>query len=158
MIACYKLDLSKCARNDSSSPTTHPDTPLRRYAAVLLALVLLKIGWIWALRLDGETLLQGGYRDDLLARRAYLVARLDQAAGPDAMPDWIPPQFRGEWALVTYSMSAAAVTNIAFLVPETREEACGLVAGWIETVIGRSPSGRRTLRRRGCKRRIRTCG
>jgi len=120
---------------------------IRRYVAVLLALVLLKIGWTWAMRLDGETLLRGGYRDDLFARRAYLVSRLDQAgAGPDTMPDWIPAQFRGEWALVTYSMSTAAVTNLAFLFPETREEACALLPAWIETV--QRPEFRQFDRRR----------
>src|SRR5262249_32640793 len=56
-------------------------------------------------------------------RREYLIHRVygEKAASSD-MPLYLPAQFQGEWAMGTYSMTAAALTNIAFIIPETREE------------------------------------
>ena len=41
----------------------------------------------------------------------------------DAMPSLVGSHFQGEWAIYSTSMLSAALTNIAKLYPETREEA-----------------------------------
>jgi hypothetical protein len=44
----------------------------------------------------------------------------------------LPDLFQGEWALGSYSMTALALTNMAFLFPETRDEALSAVGQLIE--------------------------
>lgn len=87
---------------------------LKTYAALALTLALLKVVWVAAFAVTTED------KADLLKRRAYLIQRLENG---DAMPNNLKDQFDGEWALVSHSMTAMALTNLAFLYPETASEA-----------------------------------
>ena len=64
-------------------------------------------------------------REDILQRKNFLVEKI--VVPPvkllGGMPDGIGLQFRGEWALYSCSMLAAALSNIAELYPETKAEA-----------------------------------
>lgn len=105
------------------------------YGGALLALVLVKALWFLAVRPDGGRLLAGGERPDLEARRAYLVRRLlgDRTqAGQMASPGGI---FSGEWFVGSLSMTAAALTNLAFEYPETRARAAADVGALIERAL-----------------------
>ena len=87
---------------------------LKAYVVILLALILLKVVWVATFAVRGEE------KADLLKRRAYLIQRLNSG---DAMPTNLKDQFDGEWALVSHSMTAMALANLAFLYPETAPEA-----------------------------------
>lgn len=56
-------------------------------------------------------------RDELLSRSRYLSGRV-RALTVDEMPAALGDQFRGEWLAVTYSMTAMALANLAFLYPD----------------------------------------
>lgn len=102
---------------------------VRRGGRVLVLGVLLVGGkalWMLGFARSGE-------RADLFARRAWLVQRvLADRAGVADMPGWIGERFRGEWAIGTYSMLVAALTNLSQLYPETRAENLPLIEGLIE--------------------------
>lgn len=87
---------------------------LQAYAAIVLTLAVLKLIWVASFAVSGED------RQDLLRRRAYLIEQLDQG---QAMPTNLKDQFDGEWALVSHSMTAMALANLAFLYPESAPEA-----------------------------------
>lgn len=57
------------------------------------------------------------------------------------MPTVVGPQFQGEWALYSASMLSAALTNIAEIYPETREESIANIDNLIQIVM--SPELRR---------------
>lgn len=95
---------------------------------LVVAVIAIKGAWVWAFATDGARLLAGEERGDLMARRAWLVKRvLDERAGVADMPEGIGQRFRGEWALGTYSMLAASLTNLAHIYPDTRAETVGLM-------------------------------
>lgn len=87
---------------------------LKAYAAIGLTLLILKVVWVVSFAVRDED------KADLLKRRAYLIGRLNNG---DAMPSNLKDQFDGEWALVSHSMTAMALANLAFLYPETAPEA-----------------------------------
>lgn len=60
-------------------------------------------------------------RAELTERARYLSARVPMSTAQ--MPFYLPDQFRGEWLAVTYSMTAMALANLAFLYPDTANEA-----------------------------------
>ena len=97
---------------------------LKKLLSCLCALVLLKGIWIALMREDGGSLLRGESRADVMARRAYLIEHAyERGESTEDMPGYLSAQFKGEWALVTYSMLTTALTNIAFAYPETQSEA-----------------------------------
>lgn len=82
---------------------------------MLLALLALKGGWVAACTPD-----VGDSSGDLLARRDHLLSRT-QSATYDSDHQLVPGGvFSAEWKLVTLSMTAAALTNLSFQLPETR--------------------------------------
>ncbi|RYE86185.1 MAG: hypothetical protein EOO75_16040, partial [Myxococcales bacterium] len=94
---------------------------LLRTVLVLAALVLVKALWFQIYRLDGARALESGDRSDLLDRRAYLVERVtDPAFGPRSFPEALGEQFRGEWAMVTMSMTGLALASMAHQFPRDR--------------------------------------
>jgi hypothetical protein len=101
----------------------------RRFAvAVLLVLLLAKPIWLAAFHVDAAASIAQRETRDLLARRAYLIERVYvQQAGLDDMPGELPEFFQGEWVLGTHSMTALALTNLAFAHPETRAESLKVV-------------------------------
>ena len=76
-------------------------------------------------------------------RRDYLVDKL--VVSPenvlDEMPSGIGEQFQGEWALYSCSMLSAALVNISWLYPETKEANIGNIDKLIQIV--KSPNLRK---------------
>ena len=88
------------------------------------------------MREDGQAVLDGGNKDDVLSRRRYLIEKLyGVEAAITKMPSHLSSQFQGEWALVTYSMLTAGLTNIAFIYPETRQESLLVVKALIKNAL-----------------------
>ena len=103
--------------------------------AILLALGSVKLLWVRRYVLDGAKLVDGREREDVLARRRYLVEKVRAGAESGAMPAALPRLFQGEWALGSCSMLATALTNIAFVYPETREESVRVIGALIERAM-----------------------
>lgn len=101
----------------------------------LLSILLLKSCWLTLMNVDAHPLVSGTTSRDLLRRRAYLVTQLQKGQTPSQMPDYLPEQFKGEWALVSYSMATAALTNIAMRDPSTEAESLTIVTDLIEQVL-----------------------
>lgn len=84
---------------------------------------------------NGEDLTSKKHRKDVLKRKEYLISKLrDGKFSVDAMPP-VGYLFQAEWALVTASMTASAITNIAFQFPETREDAIKEIEEIIKVVL-----------------------
>jgi hypothetical protein len=105
------------------------------YGGALLVLALIKAGWFMAMRSDAGELVRGGEREQLLARKAYLVQRLlgesataQQMKSPGGL-------FEGEWFVGSLSMTATASANLAFLYPETRAVAVEEIARLIDRAL-----------------------
>jgi hypothetical protein len=115
---------------------------LKKYALLLALLLLVKIPWALMLSEDGAQVLSGATKTELLARRDYLLERVRlQSHAVAGAPAYLDSQFQGEWALVTYSMLASALTNLGFMFPETRSESLQALEELIERV--RTPEMRR---------------
>ena len=63
-------------------------------------------------------------KEDILKRRNFLIEQV--AVEPQAllakMPSAVGPQYQGEWAIYSASMLSAALTNIALIYPQTKQE------------------------------------
>lgn len=97
---------------------------VRRWIRIFLVIGVIKGCSFAAYRLDGPDLLSGKAKDDFLERRNYLVQKVivdDEPLGLFARS--LPEQFAGEWRIGAQSMTAAALTNLAILVPETKADA-----------------------------------
>jgi hypothetical protein len=97
---------------------------LKKSLLILLLLFVLKCAWTVIMYESGGSIIGGENKSELLARKAFLVDRvIAKTAGTADMPSHLGAQFQGEWALVTYSMLSAALTNIAHRYPETQQQA-----------------------------------
>jgi len=95
----------------------------RRLLILCLLLAVIKTPWVLHFKVDANSLLNNTAKEEIMTRRAYLLSRLKNGSlDPNNMPKAIGAFFQGEWALGTCSMLAAALTNIAFIYPETRKE------------------------------------
>lgn len=75
-------------------------------------------------------------KTEILERRDYLLQQVaPQEFSLEKMPSYIPDQFKEEWAIGTLSMTSAALTNIAFDYPETRERAVHAITQMIELML-----------------------
>lgn len=74
---------------------------------------------------------------DILNRRNYLIQKIITSPNQliAEMPNIVGRQFQGEWALYSASMFSAALTNIAHIYPNTREESIGYIDKLIEIVL-----------------------
>ena len=118
---------------------------VRRAMYIILGLILSVIiaKGIW-MSISNRTL--GDFqseKEDILQRRNYLIEKV--ITEPEKllaeMPEAVGPQFQGEWALYSASMLSAALTNIAYIYPETRSESIQYIDSLIKIVI--SPELRR---------------
>jgi hypothetical protein len=108
------------------------------FAAALLFVALLcaKALWVWHYSVAGRDLLSGAAENDLLARRHWLLRNVaTERFAVKQMPAFFPPVMQQEWAIGTLSMTSAALTNMVFLYPETREESKGAIAIMIERLL-----------------------
>ncbi len=116
------------------------------FAAILLALkgiALLVVGlfigkaiWVATFFVSGRAIITNHDRRDSFARLAYLIHKtLREPLRVEDMPSYLRAQFKGEWALVSYSMTAAAIANLAFAYPESQEGAADLISRLIDVVL-----------------------
>jgi hypothetical protein len=110
---------------------------LGRVLLVVLALVILRITWHFFARDDARALVDGRAEQDLVSRRDYLAAHVDDVATALAPGD---SQFAGEWSLVTLSMTSLAAANVGFEHSDTVPSDLDLVTRCAE--IARRPTSR----------------
>lgn len=101
---------------------------------IILSLLLVKVIWVgcscWNLgSFEGE-------KNDLLQRKNYLVGKImvEPRQLLNEMPGDIGLQFQGEWALYSCSMLAEALSNMAELYPETKDDAIATIDSLIQIV------------------------
>lgn len=105
----------------------------KKRAAFYLSFLLVKAAWIPLYRISGQELLSGSALPDFMARRAFLMDRVvGEFQNPEQQHKRLPDLFQGEWALGTFSMTAIALTNIAFLDPSTQSDARNAVGLLVE--------------------------
>ena len=102
---------------------------------ILACLIIVKVVWVSiAMRGVGDFKTE---RADLLRRRDYLIGKIITA--PEQLLKEMPPgvgaQFQGEWALYSCSMLSAALVNLSYLYPDTREESVGHIDKLIQIVM-----------------------
>lgn len=106
----------------------------RALFTTILALMLIKVIWVeWSCRDNGSFEEE---KADLLQRRNFLVEKIviEPDKLLDEMPGGIGLQFQGEWALYSCSMLAEALSNMAELYPETKDEAIASIDSLIKIV------------------------
>lgn len=100
----------------------------------VLSLLLIKMLWVtWSCWGNGSL---DDEKNDLLQRKNYLVAKImvEPRQLLDEMPGGIGLQFQGEWALYSCSMLAEALSNMADLYPETKDDAIAIMDSLIQIV------------------------
>ena len=108
--------------NAESAPNSLYSFSLKGLLQTALILFLIffvvKTVWLYSLRVGGKELIEGKAEKDLQQRRNYLVRKvIKERASVKSTPQLLDPTFQGEWAIVTYSMTALALTNMAFKDP-----------------------------------------
>ncbi|MDE5843784.1 MAG: hypothetical protein K2H44_00155 [Muribaculaceae bacterium] len=96
--------------------------------------MLIKIVWVkWSCRDNGSLEKE---QSELLQRRNYLVGKIvvEPQQLLDEMPRGIGSQFQGEWALYSCSMLTEALSNMAEIYPETKEDAIRKIDSLIQIV------------------------
>jgi hypothetical protein len=107
-----------------------------KVALLFLALLCVKTPWISHFSVAGRDLLDGAAEKDLLARRRWLLRNVaTESFSLKQMPVFSPAIMRQEWAIGTLSMTSAAMANLAFLYPETRQESKDAIAKMIERLL-----------------------
>lgn len=90
---------------------------------MVLTLLLIKVMWVtWSCWGNG---LFDKEKNELIQRKNYLVQKIvvEPRQLLNEMPSGIGLQFQGEWALYSCSMLTEALSNMAEIYPETREDA-----------------------------------
>ena len=100
----------------------------------VLSLLLVKVIWVtWSCWGNGSF---DNEKNDLLQRKNFLVAKIMVEPHKlfSEMPSGIGLQFQGEWALYSCSMLTEALSNLAELYPETKDEAVANIDSLIQIV------------------------
>lgn len=102
--------------------------------STMLILVLIKIVWV-ALSCWNN----GAFdkeKNELIQRKNYLVKHIvvEPRQLLNEMPGGIGLQFQGEWALYSCSMLTQALSNMAVIYPETKEESISNIDSLIQIV------------------------
>lgn len=100
----------------------------------IIALVLIKVVWVaWGCWSIGS---HEKEKTDILQRRNWLVDKIvvEPRQLLKDMPGGLSLQFQGEWALYSCSMLTKALTNIAILYPETKQESINTIDTLIRIV------------------------
>jgi hypothetical protein len=106
----------------------------RALLLALLAVLVVKGGWFFSFRIHADQLLRDQERTDLVARREYLLARLESSFETESLaPDG--DFIRSEWALGTLSMTTAALCNLALTYPDTRDDALERVTRLVDRAL-----------------------
>lgn len=102
---------------------------------ILTIIILIKVIWVRC-AVDGH----GSFKSEksgIILRANFMTGRVlipPKQLLAD-MPSGIGAQFRGEWALYTCSMTAAALTNIAILYPDNKVRAVEYIDSIIHIVM-----------------------
>lgn len=100
----------------------------------ILTLLFIKVIWVtWSCWDNGSF---DREKKELLQRKNYLVGKIvvEPRQLINEMPKGIGLQFQGEWALYACSMLTEALTNLAELYPETKEDAVAKLDSLIQIV------------------------
>ncbi|MDE7430578.1 MAG: hypothetical protein K2N34_01450, partial [Lachnospiraceae bacterium] len=100
----------------------------------MLILVLIKIVWVaWSCWDNGSI---DKEKNELIQRKNYLVKHIvvEPRQLLNEMPGGIGLQFQGEWALYSCSMLTEALSNMAEIYPETKEDAISNIDSLIQIV------------------------
>lgn len=100
----------------------------------VLSLLLVKVIWVaWSCWGNGSF---DKEKNDLLQRKNFLVSKImvEPRKLLSEMPSGIGLQFQGEWALYSCSMQTEALSNLAGLYPETKEESITTIDSLIQIV------------------------
>ena len=90
--------------------------------SIMIFLILIKVIWVKCSTWNLETI--ESEKKDILQRKNWLVDKVcvEPLQLLKEMPGGIGLQFQGEWALYSCSMLTKALSNIALLYPETKDE------------------------------------
>ncbi len=99
------------------------------YAAAIIAGYVVLIAFLGD---PAEGLLGKEVTEDVYSRRNFLITALSRGPSANNFFQSADMQFAGEWTLVTYSMAAYALTNIAMLEPNTGHRSSQIIAQWIK--------------------------
>lgn len=93
-----------------------------KYSLIILFFFVLKLFSVSYICKEHQSI--EGEKVDILERRNYLVGKLVTTPTKvlEEMPSGVGTQFQGEWALYSCSMLSAALVNISYLYPDTKEE------------------------------------
>jgi len=72
---------------------------------------------------------------DIELRKNFIVRQLSSNQEAEIFKN-LPAQQAGEWELVSYSMAAYALTNVAMSKPETAIESSRIIENWINVCLG----------------------
>lgn len=88
---------------------------------IVVILITVKVIWVVSATIGYGSL--EGERKEIVHRANYLTSMVCTSPQDllNEMPNGIGEQFQGEWALYTYSMTSAALANIAILYPQNKE-------------------------------------
>jgi hypothetical protein len=102
---------------------------------ILLGVCIIKTIWFLLIFKAGTSF--EAEKTDILKRRKYLINQtmIEPQRLLDKMPAAVGEQFQGEWAIYTCSMFCTALTNIAFIFPETQKESIEIVDSLINKVL-----------------------
>jgi hypothetical protein len=89
-------------------------TASRRLLVLTAAILVTQFVWFAWMRADAHVYADDLATPDLASRRAFLVPRVTSPDfGPRSFPEAVGDPFRGEWALVSLSMTAAGLAGMA---------------------------------------------
>lgn len=112
---------------------------IRILLVLSLALFVIALGkgfWWRALSISAADLLVNNTEKDLLERRRFLLNRVARHDfGPKDIPAVIASPFREELAISTLSMTTFALTNLAFIYPDTQFESKHAIKRMIEAML-----------------------
>ena len=102
--------------------------------SVMIILILVKVIWVKCFTWNLGTI--ESEKEDILQRKNWLVDKvcIEPLQLLKEMPGGIGLQFQGEWALYSCSMLTKALSNIAILYPETKDESIAAIDSLIQIV------------------------
>ena len=100
----------------------------------MIFLILVKVIWVKCSTWNVGTI--KSEKDEILQRKIWLVDNvcIEPLQLLKEMPGGIGLQFQGEWALYSCSMLTKALSNIAILYPETKDESIAAIDSLIQIV------------------------
>src|SRR5258706_9230703 len=113
----------------------HKRRKIKLFILGFTGLILLKVIWVFLFVVSGQKLITNEAPNDLFTRRSYLLDKVERLRNIEQMHSSMPAFFQGEWAVGTYSMLTAALTNVAFVYPETRMESLKVIDGLLQNML-----------------------